>query len=336
MTEADFLTGIVARPAEPDRWLVLADWLEDQQDPRAELARLHHLLHAEPARDRPQRLARRQALLDAGLAPVVPAWTNPAGIDFALILPGTFAMGSPPGEENRSESETLHAVTLTRPYFLGVYPVTVGEFTRFVAATGYQTEGERGGGSYAYPNGNWAIDAAVNWRTPGFAQTERHPVVCVTWNDAVAMVTWLNEDAMDSGVVYALPTEAQWEYACRAGTASPFFWGHDPDQLPHYGWFNGNAGDRTHPVDTMRPNPWGLWHLAGNVWEWCADEYETYTAQPEQDPVPVTGDGSGYIRRGGSWHRVPGICRSASRASSNADYRGTSIGFRLAASRAAT
>jgi len=318
-TEADLLAGIVARPDELDRWLVLADWLEDQGDPRAELARLRYLLHVEL--DHPEadtRRARQLALLEAGLAPVVPTWTNALGMRFALVLPGSFLMGSPASEWGRYDDEVLHAATLTEPFYLGVFPITVGEFDKFVQATTYTTEAEKENDS-------------ITWREPGFAQNSRHPVVCVSWNDAQAMVVWLNQVEGDTDLVYALPTEAQWEYACRAGSTKAYFWGDDPNQLGGQGWFSDNSGDKTHPVKSKKPNPWGLHQMHGNVWEWCADWYGSYPSVAVEDP-PGPSSGSSHVCRGGGWDRGARDCRAAFRGfSAPADeYNLPALGLRLA------
>jgi uncharacterized protein (TIGR02996 family) len=331
-TEDALLAGIVAHPGELERWLILADWLEDHGDPRAELARLRFLLHTEP--DHPEllrRLARQLELLETGLAPVVPTRTNGLGIELALILPGTFLMGSPETEPARRDDETLHSVTLTQPFFLGVYPVTVGAFKRFVATTKYQTEAEKQGGAWVLVSGQWKPDASITWRSPGYEQTDQHPVVCVSWNDAQAMVAWLNEAEADSGVVYSLPTEAQWEYACRAGTRTAFWFGDDPEKLADHAWFRSNSDNRTHPVNTGKPNAWGLWHMHGLVWEWCADWYDAYPFTAVQDPLGSSG-GSYRVIRGGSWPSGPAGCCSASRDFGDPASRPTRSGFRLAAS----
>jgi uncharacterized protein (TIGR02996 family) len=309
-----FLSDLVAHPEDPTLWLILADWLEDQGDPRCELARLRYLLQAEPEHPgREQRQARQMALLDTGLAPVVPTWTNALGMEFALILPGTFLMGSPETEEGRYDDEVRHPVTLTEPDLLGIYPVTVGEFARFVEATGYQTEAEKEGDE-------------ETWRSPGFTQTERHPVVCTSWNDTQAMIAWLNET---SSVVHTLPTEAQWEYSCRAGSTTAFFWGDDAARLGEFGWFNENADRQTHPVTTKRPNGWGLWHVHGNVWEWCEDWYGDYLTEAVKNPRGRLSGGSRRVIRGGGWNSGAMGCRSAYRVRLDPSYRSTSDGFRL-------
>jgi uncharacterized protein (TIGR02996 family) len=330
-SEQELLSGIVAHPLELERWLILADWLEDQQDPRAELARLRFLLQTEPEHpQRAERQARQRELLEAGLAPVVPTWTNSLGMTFALILPGTFSMGSPETEADRSEDETLHPVTLSRPVFLGTSPVTVGAFGRFVAATNYQTEAEKSGGAYGYLQGRWKQDPSITWRNPGFTQTEAHPVVCVSWNDAQDMVAWLNQVETNSGLVYSLPTEAQWEYACRAGSETAYWWG-EANKLGEYAWFDENSEKKTHPIQTKKPNPWGLFDMHGQVWEWCADWYDDYPTEAVEDPPGPSG-GSFRVGRGGSWYSGPASCRSARRGAGAPGYRRADRGIRLAAS----
>jgi uncharacterized protein (TIGR02996 family) len=333
MTEADLLAGIVAHPGDVDRWLILADWLEEQGDPRAELARLRFLLHTEPEHPvRAQRQVRQLELLEAGLAPVVPAWTNSLGIEFALILPGSFWMGSPVEESQRYDNEQRHRVTLTHPFSLGVYPVTVGQFDRFVTATGYKTEAEKGGGAYGYAGRhNWTRDTSINWRSPGFPQTEYHPVVCVSWNDAQAMVAWLNQaDPAALSLAYTLPTEAQWEHACRAGAETAFWWGEDASLLGGFAWVRGNSEQTTHRVQTKKPNPWGLWHTHGHVWEWCTDWYGDYSDSAEQDPLGAS-RGSQRVCRGGSWLDGASCCRAAYRGYNSPGERRAHDGFRLAA-----
>ncbi len=334
LTESDLLEGIALHPGELDRWLILSDWLEDQGDPRAELARLRYLLHVEPDHpERAVRLTRQLALLEGGLSPVVPVRSdNVLGMPLALMLPGTFQMGSPETEEDRADDEELHPVTLTEPFYLGVYPVTVGEFEEFVGATKYQTETEKGGGAYYWTGSKWEKDAKITWRNPGFAQTDRHPVVCVNWNDAQAMVSWLNEDEAKSGLVYSLPTEAQWEYGCRAGSGAAYFWGDKPGKLGEYAWFEENSGETSHPVETKRPNPWGLWQVHGNIWEWCEDWYGEYLTEVVENPRGCLSGGSDRVLRGGCWDGDARCCRSANRGSYDPANRITSDGFRLAVS----
>jgi uncharacterized protein (TIGR02996 family) len=331
-TEDDLLAGIAAHPGEDDRWLILADWLEDQQDPRAELARLRYLLHAEPDHpDRAARIARQFALLDSGLAPVAPTITTASGMAFALVQAGSFWMGSSPSEDDRGDDETRHRVTLTRPFGLGVYPVTVAEFRRFVLATNHVTDAERNGGGFGLLRGGWRQDAAFSWRAPGFDQESKQPVVCVSWNDAQAMIAWLNAQEKETGLVYALPTEAQWEYACRAGTETARFWGDSEERIRTYAWFTGNANQRTRPVQTKKPNPWGLYHTIGLVWEWCADCPRAFTGDAVVDPVGAnTNEAPQHPVRGGSWGNTPDLCRAAYRVSYGRQTAWSAYGFRLA------
>jgi uncharacterized protein (TIGR02996 family) len=314
-TEDDLLAGIVAHPTQTDRWLVLADWLEDQGDPRAELARLRWQLHAEPDHPEREQRATRQMRLLKDLDPVVPAWTNSLGARFALILSGSFWMGSPTDEAGRYDDEVHQRVTLAEPFFLGTSAVTVGEFERFVTDTGYQTDAERGDGASGYINEGWRRDGSINWRNPGFEQGAQHPVVCVSWNDVQVLIAWLNRTVASPGQVYSMPTEAQWEYACRAGSQTVYFWGNSTKPMENYAWFISNSDKKTYPRETKKPNPWGLYHMTGNVWEWCENWYA---------------ENNGRAIRGGSWYVPPRECRSARRCRCDASARFSSYGVRLA------
>jgi formylglycine-generating enzyme required for sulfatase activity len=147
-------------------------------------------------------------------------WTNGAGITFVPIPAGTFLMGSPDAQ-GEGDEHPAHRVDILRPFYMARTPVTVAVFRRFVQATGYRTEAEQGGGA-AVPLGGGLMNPQVDasWRNPYFKQSEQDPAVCLSWNDAKAFVAWLN--AAESTQVYRLPTEAEWEYACRAGTTTAF------------------------------------------------------------------------------------------------------------------
>jgi uncharacterized protein (TIGR02996 family) len=314
MNLEELLAGLAAHPHEGERWLILADWLEDQQDPRAELARLRWQYHYE--HDHPEFEPRRErmcALWASGLPLLVPTLTNALGMTFALVPPGTFWMGSPTSDPQRRDDELRHRETLTAPFFLGVRPVTVAEFELFVRAANYRTRGEQ-------------QNEPRTWRAPGFYQDPRHPVVSVDWDDGQALVKWLNANMPLSGLAYALPTEVQWEYACRAGSATPYFWGHDRARLGDYAWFDANAGKMTQRVDTKLPNPWGLWHMPGMVWEWTASEYRRYdqprAAQAEANALMVV--------RGGGWDHGAHTCRSSFRGTLSTYIRVPYCGLRLA------
>lgn len=318
LNERDLLNGIVEHPLELDRWLILSDWLEDQGDTRCELARLRYQLHTETSLHKRQQLrVRQQELLATGLAPLVPQRAdNALNLPLGLVLPGTFWMGSHQGYQHDARP---HQVTLTRPFFLGLYPVTMGEFETFVQAAHYTTEAE------------WARDA-ITWRKPQFPQHRRHPVVGVSWLDAQAMVHWLNEQTPDPSLLYRLPTEAEWEYACRAGSTTEYFWGDDAGSLGEYAWYADNSESRTHPVETKRPNPWGFFHMPGNVWEWCADVYGIFPGEPVTDPTGPPAGNMSRVLRGGSWNNVPRRCRSATRDHVPPQHRCNYYGFRLAVS----
>ncbi|MDX1655715.1 MAG: SUMF1/EgtB/PvdO family nonheme iron enzyme, partial [Candidatus Competibacteraceae bacterium] len=144
------------------------------------------------------------------------------GPEMVVIPAGKFLMGSPEDEPERRGDERQHSVTIERPFAIGRYEVMVGEFRRFVQESSYRTEAESGGGSWVWTGSEWKLDPARNWRQPGFKQSESHPVVCVSWNDGVAYAEWLSQQ---TGQEYRLPTEAEWEYAARAGTATPFHFG---------------------------------------------------------------------------------------------------------------
>jgi formylglycine-generating enzyme required for sulfatase activity/tetratricopeptide (TPR) repeat protein len=263
---------------------------------------------------------------------------NTLGMKFAWILPGTFLMGSPPGEEGREPyqgaDEKQHGVRLTRGYYLGVYPLTRDQFSEFVKATGYKTEAETSGGAYGWTGKEWKLDPKFNWRNPGFAQEENHPVVCVSWKDAVAFCDWLKEK---EGQLYRLPTEAEWEYACRAGTTTPFSFGEtiSTDQANYDGNFTYGKGKKgkyrqeTTPVNLFPANAWGLHDMHGNVWEWCQDWYGEYPRSEQVDPQGPS-QGSLRVIRGGCCRIVPQDCRSAIRSGREPGLRLGLLGCRLA------
>ncbi len=239
---------------------------------------------------------------------------------------GTFLMGSPEGVGNNNE-RPQHEVTLGH-YAVGQYPVTVGEFRRFVEETGYRTEAEQGDGAYVWDKkGEWKKTQVASWRNPYFEQADLNPVVCLSWNDAKAYCDWLSEK---TGQAYSLLTEAKWEYACRAGSDARYGYGDDKAGLGDYAWYSNNANSQTHPVGQKKPNTWHLYDLHGNVWEWCADWYadDYYQQFASVDPIGPE-SGSGRIVRGGSWYQDSDYCRSAFRYYREPSLRLDSLGFRL-------
>jgi formylglycine-generating enzyme required for sulfatase activity len=264
-------------------------------------------------------------------APAMPtafrdSFKDKSGDGPAMIwLPGgTFTMGSPKGV-GADDEHPAHGVTLSH-YAVGEHPVTVGEFRRFFEATGYRTEAEEGDGAYVYDRkGEWNQMQDASWRNPYMSQDDTHPVVCISWNDAHAYCRWLTAQ---TGQTYGLLTEAQWEYACRAGSGTAYCFGDEAEGLEAYAWFDRNAGDGTRPVRTKAPNAWQLHDMHGNVWEWCEDWFGDYSSDSQQDPSGPE-SGSSRVVRGGSWSGDAGGCRSAYRGGFVPSGRGGYLGFRL-------
>ena len=274
------------------------------------------------------------------------------GPEMVLVEAGRFMMGSPEDEEGRFEREgPQREITIVRPFAIARCETTVGEFRRFVEETGYETEAESGEGCYTWNDdfSGGVQRQELNWRNPGFSQTDDHPVVCISWNDAVAYAGWLSRR---TGVTYRLPTEAEWEYAARAGTDTSRFWGTDADvgcefanaadqafeqQFPDWPYEIMNCDDGavfTAPAGSYRRNSLGLSDMLGNAWEWVQDCYtEDLTAVPE--------NGSSYngtdsavcadrVVRGGGWFDRPAWVRSAGRDRNRARDADIDTGFRLA------
>ena len=283
------------------------------------------------------------------------AFTNSFGMEFVLIPSGTFMMGSGINaselknryrgkEEWYKDEYPQHRVTISKPYYLQTTEVSVGQWRSFVKDTSYKTDAERGGGSYVWSGKKWEKRAGRYWDNPGFLQTDSHPVTCVSWNDVQAYIRWINHK---EGKDYRLPTEAEWEYACRAGLKTIRYWGDDPNDACSYanvadrstrkkfsGWAVHECDDGfvyTAPVGNFQPNDFGLYDMLGNVWEWCQDWYGSYPSGSVTDPE---GPSSGYRRvgRGGSWTVSAGSCRSARRLRSRPVIGIYFLGFRLAQS----
>jgi formylglycine-generating enzyme required for sulfatase activity len=254
-------------------------------------------------------------------------------IRLVLIQDGTFLMGSPDSDSHaRSNEKPEHPVKIMQPFYLGACEVTVGQFREFVDATGYLTKAERdgnGGAVFDRHTKHVVMKADLNWRNPGLrtVQTDDHPVVQVCWDDANAFCKWISER---EGVDYRLPTEAEWEYACRSGSQSSWCFGGDPDGLCEYAWYKHNAAGTTHPVGRKQPNAFGLYDMYGNVWEWCKDPYvSNYATDTAADPSGAS-ENRHHVLRGGSWGSDnPVELRSASRRGQTESYRYYSCGFRV-------
>jgi len=224
-----------------------------------------------------------------------------------------------------------HWVTISRPFAVGRFAVTVGEFMTFVEATSYPIPESMVTGE----DDVWRERQGRSFLNPGHAQSTRHPVVGVVWHDAQAYVAWL---ARCTGLSYRLPSEAEWEYAARAGTTSPFWWGAtiSTEQANYNGQWTYGAGETgiyregPVPVDMFAPNPWGLYQVHGNVWEWCEDCWTpNYDGAPTDGSAWVSGDPSVRVLRGGSWLNGPHVLRSAMRLGDPATFRHPSFGFRV-------
>jgi len=272
---------------------------------------------------------------------------NTLGMEFVLCPAGEFLMGTPPFEPGVAKNENQHKVILTQSFYLGIHEVTVGQFRRFVESQGYRTEGESNGlGSISFVQaaGNFQRRPEFTWRNPGFAQADNHPVTCVSWNDAQAFCQWLSRQEVTT---YRLPTEAEWEYACRAGSKTAFSFGNDPEGLAKNGngvdatfkrqfgnHWNGIAGEDgfvyTAPVGSFQANAFGLHDMHGNVWEWCVDLLADYPAGTVTNPVGTAPGAISRVTRGGMWAVEPYGLRSGHRGFGGAQgVGGSHLGFRV-------
>ena len=239
---------------------------------------------------------------------------NTIGLKMVLIPPGEFMMGSTEEEieeaiasgkkygwmdDNISamlQAESpQHRVRITKPFYMAVHEATVGQFKSFVAASGYETEAEvskKGGEGLV--NGELKNSPEFNWKNVGIEQTDEHPVQNVNWHDALAFCQWIGEKENSE---YSLPTEAQWEFACRAGSSARYFWGEDEKNGHDFAWNHNNSNKRAHAVGQKLPNGFGLFDICGNVNEWCLDRYseDYYKTSSVDDP---TGPSSGTLRVG--------------------------------------
>ena len=249
--------------------------------------------------------------------------TNNIGMKLALIPAGLFRIGAPDADKDRSANERPpHDVRITRPFYIGANKVTREQFQQFVTEIGHETAAEKETGLLTFLG-------KKTWRDPGFLPSGQDPVVCVTYDDATAFCGWLTSR---EGKTYRLPTEAEWEYAARAGTESKFFFGNEEKDLAKNAWFFGNATKATtQPVGLMPANKWGLCDVCGNAMEWCSDWYDKswYASSPKDDPLgPIAG--TDRVIRGAWFHaRTAEQCRVSKRSHCLPSTHLNGLGFRV-------
>jgi formylglycine-generating enzyme required for sulfatase activity len=245
--------------------------------------------------------------------------TNDLGMGFLFVPPGKFRVGTPPNEvaemlakvanddeRERIQAEGAREVTLPRPFYLGATEVTVGQFRHFIRATERPTHAERFGTGYGLVQGTWQVKPGFCWNNLGEQPADEELPVCnITWDEAAAFCAWLTSREQ-AGERYRLPTEVEWEYACRAGSQGPWSCG-QVDFLGRHAWFADNTAPLLHPVAQKAPNAFGLYDLHGNHSEWCAADDEHY-------PLPARIKAQGHLPvRGGSFYQTAPELRSAAR-----------------------
>lgn len=277
--------------------------------------------------------------------------TNSIGVPLAKLPAGEYLMGSPETEEERSDDEDQHPVRISKAFFLGQHEITYGQFRKFVESTGYvTTQLQKGLPGFGYDEKAKAMEELpqFNWQNTGWVQQDNHPVVNVSWEDAVAFCEWLSKV---EGKKYRLPTDAEWEYACRAGTKTRYYTGEVEESLrpatnladisfnkmyPNATW-NVDWDDQhpfAAPVGSFLPNAWGVYDMHGNVWEWCHDWYAPIVvdkANPPTIAVDPRGPEQGELRvlRGGAFTNRLRFVRSADRNRLRPKYRANFTGFRI-------
>ncbi|HYL27790.1 MAG TPA: formylglycine-generating enzyme family protein [Candidatus Nitrosotalea sp.] len=256
--------------------------------------------------------------------------------ELVVIPAGSFTMGSTAAQKtwavahgataaSVADEAPQHRVTI-HAFAMGEYDVTRAQYAQFVQASGYATAG-----GCALDSIKTNLQPDLNWGNPRFPQDDLDPVVCVSWRDAQAYIAWLNGKLPAGAHPFRLPSEAEWEYAARAGTSSLFFWGDDPKLAAERAWYDENSNGRTQPVGGKPANDFGLFDIVGNVWQWTQDCYtESYDRAPADGRAVEGGDSCLRVDRGGSWLYALWFLRSTTRERNPADFRDRIMGFRVA------
>jgi uncharacterized protein (TIGR02996 family) len=341
MDEEVFHAALREDPGDELTWQALADFLDDSgQAERGELLRLMRRPRTTPLLSPCAESARARQLLEAGVKPVSVELTNSIGMRFMLVLPGAFLMGSPEDEEGRYDNEAQHEVTITRPFWLGVFPVTQGQWKVVL------------GDNPSYFRREGAGKESV--KDVSDAELDLFPVEQFSWEDAREFLKKLAalKEEVRNGREYRLPSEAEWEYACRGGHliqdledghTLPFHFDRrslslssmqanfDGSKHTHGGAAVGPYLDRPSRVGSYKPNALGIFDVHGNVWEWCSDWFDEdyYNSSPFADPLGPE-DGSDRVGRGGSWYNFRRFCRAAAREGFSPSDRSDILGFRVA------
>jgi formylglycine-generating enzyme required for sulfatase activity len=259
-------------------------------------------------------------------------FTDALGIEWVWVAGGSFDMGCTSEQSGCYDDEKqVHTVTVDG-FYMSKYEVTVTQFEEFINATNYRTDAEKNGYSWIWTGSKWKKKNGVTWRDDvnGNQRPKSeydHPVIHVSWNDAVAFCKWLSGK---TGTTIRLPTEAEWEYAARGGRKSRHYKYAGSNDVDAVAWYRNNSGKKTHLVGQKQPNELGLYDMSGNVCEWCMDWYgkNFYSQSPRNNPL---GPDSGSFRvfRGGSWSSSAGSVRVAGRRYFSPSYSGCNLGFRL-------
>ncbi|MGM0417510.1 MAG: SUMF1/EgtB/PvdO family nonheme iron enzyme [Thermodesulfobacteriota bacterium] len=270
----------------------------------------------------------RKTDLKENLKPLM-SYKNSLSQEFKRISKGEFMMGTPGDELRRGEDEILHKEEIKKDFYIMTKEVSVAQWKEFIEASGYKPESVSDGGAYAWIGYKWDKSWKYSWESPGFDQTEDHPVTCITYNDALEFVKWLSNK---EGLNYALPSEVQWEYSCRAGTDTPFAYGECVlDTQANFAANSkrldcpeGRYREKTTATGSLEPNNWGIYDTHGNVFEWCSDWYKPYDAEENSNSGK-----DGKVIRGGGWDTGINNLRSGNRFSEDPDTAKNNIGFRL-------